>query len=174
MKKYSVADLHYYRILRTHQGGVCGELTVAGSSFFAMENLAKDGYDSIPPGIYQIKMVKLGERSKGKKGPSFRFTEIMGRKGKGRPFLIHRAYKDNWRTLEGCIAPGLDAIHPKRNPLNTKMTGSIQAMDKIFELLGGFEIGRVCYISIDNAAPGQKDTWTKDQFIYRRKHGKPT
>ena len=164
-----MADLHYYRILTTHQGGVCGELTVKGRSFFAMESLLDKGYDSVPPGIYQLKMIQSKS-----KGPCFRFTEIIGRNGVGKPFLIHRAFRNDWKTLEGCIAPGLRAVHAGRNQLNTKLTGSIRAMNQIFDLLGGFKKDRTCTISIENAAPGQKDTWTKEEFISRRRNGDPT
>jgi hypothetical protein len=164
-----MSDILYYRILRTPEGGVCGEMTVAGVAFFAMENLRQgSGYDSIPPGVYQLKMVKLGERDQGKKGPCLQFSEIPGRKGVGNPFLIHRAYKDNWKTLEGCIAPGMGASHPAGNQLNTRLSESEKAMDRILELLGGFEEGKVLSITIENAAPGQKDRWTREEFINRR------
>jgi hypothetical protein len=171
-----MADIHYYRILRTHQGGVCGEMTVKGESFFAMESLRPGkGYDSIPPGIYKLKMVNLGDREKGKKGPCLRFIEIPGREeNSGYPFLIHRARNDNWKTLAGCIAPGMKAFHPKRNQLNTNLNDSIKAMDRILELLGGFKPGNIYTILIENAAPGQKDTWTRDQFIDLRKMHKKT
>lgn len=169
-----MADIHYYRILRTHQGGVCGEMTVKSETFFAMENLSDSRYDSIPPGIYRLKMDKLGDREKGQKGPCLRFIEIKGRDGKGYPFLIHRAKKNNWKTLTGCIAPGMEAFHPKGNQLHTGLTDSIKAMDRIMDLLGWFTVGNIRTISIENCAPGQKDIWTREQFIDRRKKHKPT
>lgn len=170
-----MADIHYYRMLRTPQGGVCGEMTVKGETFFAMENLAVDAkYDSIPKGLYQIKMVKLGDRDKGKKGECFRFTEIKGRKGAGNPFLIHRAKNNNWKTLAGCIAPGMGAVHKGKNQMNTQLTESVKAMNRIMELLGGFKEGNIFTILIETDAPGQTDTWTREQFINRRKNAQPT
>jgi hypothetical protein len=46
--------------------------------------------------------------------------------------LIHAAYGDKARNLEGCIAPfmiGTEAVHAK----------SSEAIDKMFEMLGGFD-----------------------------------
>ena len=159
-----MADIHYYRILKTKEGAVFGEMSVRGVAFAAVENRSK-GYDSLPSGTYQIQKdyKKSGEQEPQKKVPKvpcLRFIEVPGRKGVGSPFLIHRAKNDRWSTLAGCIAPGMD-VRDARGTMN--ILDSEKAMGKILELLGE---GKVFTISIDNDAPGDK--WKKDEFIQRR------
>jgi hypothetical protein len=155
-----MADIHYYRILKTNKGAVFGEMTVAGESFVAVENRSKAGYDSIPAGIYNLKKDTKHSDS-GEEVPCLRFIEIPGRKGKGNPFLIHRAKNDKWSTLAGCIAPGL-SVSSKDEAF--KVQESVKAMDMILKLLG--DSRKVFTISIQNHAPGDK--WTKEEFIGRR------
>ena len=170
-----MADIAYHRILRTHRNAIAGEMTVTdkraehvgeSETFFAMENQT-GSYDSIPRGIYTLKMVQGGSL-----GTCLKFTEIPGRGGTGRPFLIHATRR--WRNLAGCIAPGLSAQQASRRAgVNTQLRDSRAALDRIFELLGGFEAGKFVQIHIFNNAPGG-DTWTKQQFISRRRSGQPT
>ena len=170
-----MADIDYYRILRTHRNAITGEMTVAdkrpehggeSETFFAMENQT-GSYDSIPQGIYTLKMVRLGNL-----GTCLRFIEIPGRDGTGRPFLIHATRR--WQNLAGCIAPGMSAQQAgRRAGVNTQLRDSRAALDRIFELLGGFEAGDFVQIQIRNNAPGG-DTWTKQQFISRRTRGRRT
>lgn len=167
-----MADMFYYRVLRTHRNAICGEIIVMdrrpgrvgeSGSFFAMENQTHE-YDAVPKGSYQLKMIHDRIR-----GNCLQFVEIPGRKGKGRPFLIHATKR--WQRLKGCIAPGMAAQHAtRRTGVNSQLVHSRRAMDQIIDLLGGFEADKpkMFTISIDNNAPGG-DTWTKQQFINRRK-----
>ena len=159
-----MAGLDYYRITRTHRDGIAGQMTVAGESFFAMEN-GKKGYDSIPAGTYKLRM----DESK-TLGRVMRFIEIPGRPGTkfqgSRPFLIHATRK--WQRLAGCIAPAGSARQVRRRAgVNTQLVDSQDAMKQIFELLGGFQRKKFVRIRIHNNAPGARKQ-TKQQFINSR------
>jgi hypothetical protein len=155
------ASIHYFRVLRTPENAVWGELTVNGVTFVAVENRSVSSYNSVPAGVYQLKM---DTKNSGTPCKCLRFTEVPGRKGgAARPFLIHRAYGDNWTDLAGCIAPGMAV---QGGAKGMQLTQSEAAMDKLFELLGGYEKDKTCYIHIDNHAPGDK--WTREEFIERR------
>ena len=170
-----MTDITYHRILRTHRNAIAGELIVEDQrpghegeteTFFAMEN-QRSSYDAVPQGTYTLRMVQLGTL-----GTCLRFTEIPGRDGTGRPFLIHATRR--WQNLAGCIAPGLSPRQVNRRAgINTQLVDSRTAMDQIFVLLGGFVSGTFTDIEILNNAPGG-DTWTKQQFISRRTLGQHT
>src|SRR5687767_13694423 len=101
-----MADLEYYRILKSKQRAVWGEITVKGVTFAAVENRTKK-YDSLPAGVYRVQMdLKEKSDSDGKEVNCLRFIQVRGRDGKNNPFLIHRAWHNDWTTLKGCIAPG--------------------------------------------------------------------
>lgn len=168
-----MADITYYRILKSSDGAVWGEMTVSGEHFVGVENRSNTdprnpykGYDSVPAGTYQLQM---GQKNNDPDVRCLRFVEIPGRKGSGNPFLIHRAKNDAWRggSLAGCIAPGMAFGGAKTGQLNE----SEKAMNRIFELLG-YVPGKMVTIQIANNAPG--DSWTKDEFIERRSKSLPT
>jgi hypothetical protein len=159
-----MADIDYYRITRTHRDAISGEITVAGESFFAMEN-ARENYASIPPGAYTLKM---GETKR--LGRIMRFIEIPGRPGSkyedSKPFLIHATRK--WQRLAGCIAPARSARQVSRHAgVNTQLVNSQDALAAIFELLGGFRQNKIVTIRIHNKAPGAKNQ-SKQEFISSR------
>jgi hypothetical protein len=167
-----MANIRYYRIMKAADGGVWGELTVGGEYFVGVENRSNTdpanpfiGYDSVPAGTYQLEMSK---KNNDPDVQCLRFVEIPSRTGNGNPFLIHRAKHNIWRgkNLAGCIAPGFGAAG------TGQLQKSDEAMKRIFELLGGYGLGKKVTIEIANNAPG--DTWTKDEFITRRSQGLPT
>jgi hypothetical protein len=67
--------------------------------------------------------------------------------------LIHDAYKDDANHLEGCIAPFLFGKE-------AHYVGSAQAMDKLWELIGGFDESQKAKITLRilNNVPGEKRT----------------
>jgi hypothetical protein len=158
-----MVDIEYVRILR-FGGAVWGEMRVKDHVFVGVENRSKPDFDSVPAGTYQLQM---GIKHTHRHVPCLRFIEIPGRKGVGHPFLIHDAAGNNWRKLEGCIAPGMSY----RGAVD-RLGESRAAMDTMLELLGGFTPGKYAYIYIYNNAPGDK--WTKEDFISRRAQRLPT
>jgi hypothetical protein len=64
---------------------------------------------------------------------------VVNNKGKPAAILIHVANKPH--QIEGCIAPGL-----KRASFG--VDESRKAIDLIFELLGGFQVGRQCRLKV--------------------------
>jgi hypothetical protein len=67
--------------------------------------------------------------------------------------LIHDAYKDDANQLEGCIAPFLFGSE-------AHYVGSAEAMDKLWELLGGYDESHKAKITLRilNNFPGEKRT----------------
>jgi hypothetical protein len=160
-----MADIQYVRVSRALDGAVWGELTVRGVTFAAVENRSVAGYDSLPGhALYNLRMdVKNNDPTV----RCLRFVDVPGRAGVGNPFLIHRAWNDNWRGLQGCIAPGM----------SVGRAGAIErsdhAMNEIFRLLAGEWVkNRASTIYIENHAAG--DSWNKDEFIGRRTNKQPT
>ncbi len=76
--------------------------------------------------------------------------------------LIHDAYKDDANHLEGCIAPFLFGSE-------AHYTGSAQALDQLWTLLGGYDESQQKTITLRvlNNFPGEKRT--ADQWIAQRK-----
>ena len=75
--------------------------------------------------------------------------------------LIHDAYKDDARNLEGCIAPFLFGSE-------AHYVGSAEAMEKIWTLIGGYDESheKKIMLSILNNVPGENRT--ADQWIAQR------
>jgi hypothetical protein len=61
--------------------------------------------------------------------------------------LIHDAYNDDPNQLEGCIAPGI--IGGEADWANSAL-----AMEKLFEAIGGFELGKQVSLVVLNNATG--------------------
>lgn len=85
--------------------------------------------------------------------------------------LIHDAYKDNAATLEGCIAPFLFGSE-------AHYVGSAQAMEKLWELLGGYDEGQKSKVTLRvlNNVPGEKRTaadWLVErQAAWKKKYAR--
>ena len=79
-----MADIDYYRILRTQRNAICGEMFVKGktenitTSHFAMENQTQS-FDALPPGISDLKMIVYRKRK------ALLFTEVCGRPDPKKP-----------------------------------------------------------------------------------------
>ena len=61
--------------------------------------------------------------------------------------LIHDAYNDDPNSLEGCIAPGIIGGE-------ADWSNSALAMDKLFDAIGGFELGKQVSLVVLNNATG--------------------
>lgn len=104
------------------------------------------------------------------------YTLIMCIKQRGRPVrclcfndspaisshLIHDAMNDDYRQLEGCIAPGLTADTDGIND-------SAKAMEEVFTALGGYVEWSTKSIDVQNNISGDE---TKAQWIKRRQQQK--
>lgn len=75
--------------------------------------------------------------------------------------LIHDAWANDPRTLLGCVAPRIYGSEADR-------TTSKLAMNKLFDLLGGYELGRegITLVVLNNFPKSRfaKDTITKEQW----------
>jgi hypothetical protein len=74
--------------------------------------------------------------------------------------LIHDALNDSSTNLEGCIAPGL----AKKPPPGMGILSSAVAMKQIFQLLGGYSLGKEVTLNVKSNVPGEvrtKETWKK-------------
>jgi hypothetical protein len=109
-----------------------GLLTLGGKEFATVDRA--DGYKWLRPGEYECEMA-YWTSSSGKKAKAIR---VLGDYSAGRIY-IHPA---NWpHQLAGCIAPGLYTT-------NDGVGESGRAISQVFDLLGGFEIGKRFSLSV--------------------------
>ena len=121
-----MADLILKRDDKTNSdGSIPGMLIIKGTKFPTIER--GENYVTVRKGTYSVKMgfkVKLRNEKKIK---CLRFDHCGAK-----TILIHDALHDNWRNLEGCIAPGLNFNQNRGDKLIKK---SKMAMTRIFILL---------------------------------------
>jgi len=121
--------------------GERGELFVQGIRFYTIER--RGGFLTLPKGRYECVM-----EVSAKVGRMFR-VEIAGYYGhnlltkskKPAAMLIHAANLPH--QVEGCVAPGLIL---KRNGVDK----SEKAMNEIFQLCGGFGLGKKVWLVVDD------------------------
>ena len=163
-----MADIYFQRDGITNpNGSIPGELQIGGQTWPTIERGGR--YTFVRQGMYQVAMDH--KNSSGRRGePSstgtsasapnamyplrcLRFTDPAIQS-----HLIHDALYDDHTNLSGCIAPGLTADYEG-------VYRSGEAMEEIFEALGGFAIGKVFTISVRNNIRGNE---TREQWIRRR------
>jgi hypothetical protein len=163
-----MADIHFRRTgISNPNGSIPGELTIGRHTWPTIER--GEEYTFVRLGTYQVAMDY--KNSSGRRGePSasgtsssapnamyalrcLRFTDPAIQ-----THLIHDALYDDHRNLSGCIAPGLSADY-------SGVYRSGEAMNEIFDALGGFQVGKVFTISVANNIRGNE---TRDQWISRR------
>ena len=82
--------------------------------------------------------------------------------------LIHDAFKDNSTELEGCISPGMR----KKPGRGMGILDAAEAMEEIWELLGGFREGTEITLHVLNNVPDDsqtKETWDRVRNLSIRK-----
>ena len=163
-----MSDIYFRRTSITNpNGSIPGIITIGGVSWPTIERGAE--YTFVRKGTYQVAMDH--KNSSGRRGNSLtegtsvsvpnamfslrclRFTDPAIQ-----THLIHDALYDNHQALSGCIAPGESADF-------SGVYHSAEAMEQIFNALGGFEVGKVFTISVENNIRGNE---TRDQWIKRR------
>ena len=130
-------------------GSVPGILTIGGKTWPTIER--GGGHTFVRKGQYTLLMC---EKQSGRKVPCLCFHESRAIS----THLIHDAYKDDHRTLQGCIAPGITSD-------GAGIKESDKAMKEIFEALGGFKMWSTKTIDVLNNITGNE---TKEQWIKRR------
>jgi hypothetical protein len=133
-----------------------------------------EGHVSARAGTYEL---KIDIKNTHRRIPCLRFNHLGAH-----TLLIHDAYNDKHKNLEGCIAPGLSSY-------DGGVHNSAEAMKEIFELLcgltpgaltgmdmealtkslqsggvGDFKLGTLFEITVENNEPGvkgDKDSWLK-------------
>jgi len=118
--------------LVSHSGatGEISRMTVEGVDFWAVER--RDNYITLDEGTYTVQM-ELSPTYKDRR--QFRVLDHNKRNNKGEiaPILIHVGNYP--RDVMGCIAPGYLVIPGG-------VDKSRLAIEKIFSLFGGFQVGR--------------------------------
>lgn len=121
--------------------GERGELYVQGIRFYTIER--RDGFLQLPKGRYECVM-EVSE----KVGRMFRVAiaghyghNLLTKAKKPAAMLIHTANFPH--QVEGCVAPGLSIT---RNGVEQ----SAKAMDEIFQLCGGFGLGKKVWLMVDD------------------------
>lgn len=116
-----------------------GLLVVCGESFFTIERGGR--YVTLPSGTFECFM-----ENNSSKGRCFRVRaegdgghHVKTQAGDWAGILIHSANYPS--ELLGCVAPGL-------TKLADGVGKSRDAMAKIFQLLGGFSVGGMCYLKV--------------------------
>lgn len=125
-------------------GTISGNLVVGGKTFYTVERV---GTPWLRLGTYVVAMDTKRER---RKVPCLRPQECAFQ-----TMLIHDADSDDFRSLSGCIAPGL-----QRDTVTGSIAKSAEAMRMIMDLLGGFpgEEGKVFSLLVANNVPGGTGT----------------
>jgi hypothetical protein len=129
---------NYLTLLRTGRdlkGEERGILKVMDGNFMTAvfstrENDATLKYSSLRIGTYEMKHDKKEFNLDGT--PCTPINCLRPTDSRIRKILIHRAYKNNPNTLVGCIAPGIWGTV-------NEFTDSEQAMEDLFQALGGYE-----------------------------------
>ncbi len=110
-----------------------------GDVFSTRENDSTLKYSSLRVGIYVLEhSIKLTKRHVRCLRPIESHIQKI---------LIHDAYNDDPNELEGCIAPGIIGGE-------ADWSNSALAMEKLFESLGGFELGKQVNLVVLNNATG--------------------
>ena len=126
-----------------------------------------------------MEVIRFSTLERGGQAPSLKvgvYEMHHSNKRKGRPvkclrptnlyissILIHDAFEDNADELEGCIAPfsyGTEA---------DKLTGSAQAMEQLWEKIGGFDKTHKKKIMLRIVTNVAGDNRTADQWLKTRK-----
>jgi len=120
-------------ISKTGDEGIRGLLEVSGEEFHTLERgrdkVTGQPYKLLPPGPYHLEMAYWTNRH-GDKGKAIR---VLGEYSNNRIY-IHPANFPN--QLSGCIAPGVVELDGRG------VGRSREAMERIFEILGGWEENR--------------------------------
>jgi hypothetical protein len=135
-------------------GSVPGVLTVQGQNFPTIER--GNNFVSLKIGKYKMKHSK--KNRKGAPGGTINCLQCMD--SKIDQILIHDAKNDSSLNLEGCIAPGM----MKKSPPGMGILRSKEAMDKIFVLLGGYNLGNEVTLNVQSNVPGDfrtKESWAR-------------
>ncbi|SHI02861.1 hypothetical protein [Marivita hallyeonensis] len=149
--------IHFFTFKRSltanANGTIPGELTLGDKTWPTIER--GNGYTFVRKGTYRLMVdYKNTDRKGGVKVKCLRFNH------EGiRTHLIHDALNDNAFTLAGCIAPGMAKT-------DTGISGSLQAMDEIWDAIGGWQDGKACSIFVENNVVGEE---TAANWIQRRK-----
>lgn len=150
-------------------GSVPGTLTVGDHQFPTIER--GHGYTSLRVGDYKmVHSWKGGKRSVKCLRPVEENKAYLrnGEKSVER-VLIHDAYRDSSTELEGCISPGIS----KKPGRGMGIQKAAQAMEKIWELLGGFESEKkTVTLHVINNVPGVsgiRETWDRVSTLSIRK-----
>ena len=122
--------------------------------FSTVEKASTLNYSSLRVGIYEMKHSKKERNLDGT--PSEIINCLRPTDERIRKVLIHRAKNDNPNTLAGCISPGIFG-HPNN------FSGSVTAMEKLFEALGGYQPEKLVTLKVLSNATGvglgTKETW---------------
>lgn len=128
-----LARFHDRFISKTGDEGIRGLLDVSGEEFHTLERgrdkVSGKPYKLLPEGTYYLEMAYWTNRH-GERAPAIR---VLGDYSMGRIY-IHPANFPN--QLSGCIAPGMVELDGRG------VGRSREAMQRIFEIVGGWEEGR--------------------------------
>ncbi len=111
-----------------------------------------NGYVSLKMGMY---IMKHDKKNTGRTVKCLRPTE-----GAIKTILIHDAYQDKASQLAGCVAPGLQT-----DPSGA-ISGSAEAMQRIWEYIGGWSDGALVKLDVLSNVPGDsrtRETWGRLQ-----------
>lgn len=125
-------------------------------AFSTRENDATLKYSSLRMGAYEMKHSKKEFNLDGTPAKEV-INCLRPTDARIQRILIHRALNDNPNNLVGCIAPGI------WGDVN-EFTGSEEAMEKLFEALGGYQEGKLVSLHVLSNASGvgfldTKETW---------------
>lgn len=153
--------LYLYRtgvtVTRNGAIGERGKLEVGSNTYHTIER--RGGYVTLKSGTYEIKMEYSPSNPDRKQ---FRIYEhgVYNNKGNLAALLIHAGnYPGN---VTGCIAPGKTSI-------NNGVGQSTNAMNEIFNYLGGFAIGKTATLVVSSYAEETKKA--QEQYIDAVKAG---
>lgn len=139
------------------KGHVCGVMVIKNNGgevgrFSTLERGLR--FTNLKVGDYEM---HHSRKNKGRKVKCLRPTNLFISS-----VLIHDAWKDDANELEGCIAPFLFGGE-------ADYKGSAQAMEKLWEMLGGFDESHEKKITLRILTNFPGETRTADQWINQRK-----
>jgi len=130
-------------------GSVPGTLTIGAQTWPTIERGVN--YTFVRKGQYRVVMCK---KLSGRSVHCLCFNDSPAISS----HLIHDAYRNDHRQLQGCIAPGLTADAEG-------IKESAKAMEEVFKALGGYVEWSTKTIDVQNNISGDE---TKEQWIKRR------
>lgn len=145
-------------------GSIPGTLYVGDKEYPTIER--GQGYTTLKIGDYRMEhsWKNTGRRIRCLRPVEDNIAHLRAKEKSVTSVLIHAAYKDSSLKLEGCVSPGMK----KKPDGGMGILDADEAMDEIFELLGGFQEGKTVVLHVANNAPGDtriKETWDRVQNL---------